>query len=82
MYNNKINGDTFLDKRKKNLRKSKQKRNIYEIEQQSIYACEKERERSRRLLYKWLSFKHSLNVFYKKCLRNTDKSIKYKINIT
>ena len=65
MYNNKINSDTFLDKRKKNLGKIKQKRNIYEIEQQAIYACEKERERSRKLLYKWLSFKHSLKMFTK-----------------
>ena len=65
MYNNKINSDTFLDKRKKNLGKIKKRRNIYEIEQQTIYACEKERERSRKLLYKWLSFKHSL-----KCLQN------------
>uniref|UniRef100_A0A6C0B5W3 Uncharacterized protein n=1 Tax=viral metagenome TaxID=1070528 RepID=A0A6C0B5W3_9ZZZZ len=65
MYNNKINSDTFLDERKKNLGKIKQKRNNYEIEQQAIYACEKERERSRKLLYKWLTFKHSLKCLIK-----------------
>ena len=65
MYNNNINCETFLDERKKNLGKIKQKRNNYEIEQQVIYACEKERERSRKLLYKWLTLKHSLKCLIK-----------------
>lgn len=55
--------DTYLDERKKNLEKIKQKRRNYESEQQSIYACEKEREKRRKLLYTWLTFKHSV-----KCL--------------
>ena len=65
MYNKKINNDTFLEERKKNLEKIKQKRINYEIEQKAIYACEIEREKRRIFLYKWRSFKHSL-----KCLIN------------
>ena len=38
MYNNKINNDTFLEERKKNLEKIKQKRINYEIEQKAIGA--------------------------------------------
>jgi len=66
MYNNKINNDTFLEERKKNLEKIKHKRNNYEVEQQAIYACEKEREKKRIFLYKWYAFKHSLKCLIKR----------------
>ena len=65
MYNNKIYKDTFLEERKKNLKKIKIRKKNYEIEQKAISACEIEREKSRRFLYKWLSFKRSLKSLIK-----------------
>lgn len=52
--------NSWLEQRRKNIDKIKQRQKKYEIEQKAIYACEIQREKDRKWLYR---FKKIQRVF-------------------
>ena len=48
---------SWLEQRRKNIDKIKQRQKEYEIEQKAIYACEIQREKDRKWLYRFKKIK-------------------------